>query len=275
MAEATPPEVPAQAIPAKTPGFDFMGAFKFLLSDANALNNLLIGAVMNIIPIIGPITLMGWHCEIVQRLIKRHPRPIPKLDFSDFLYFLGRGVAPFVVVLIATLPITLLVMFLMFVLMFGLALVGSTMHQQNGEPPAALIFGGIGIAFLLFFMLMLVINVVVMSALTRAELTEDIGKSLSFSHIWAYAKATWKDVIIAYIVFLPLATIVMFGGMLVVFVGIYAAIIFINVTYVHLRWQIYERYLSRGGEPIPIQTKSGPLPSESRPAAPPAAAATK
>lgn len=268
MAETTPPEVPVQAVPAKTPNFDFVGAFKFLFNDANALNNLLIGAVMNIIPIVGPIALMGWHCEILQRLIKRNPKPLPKLDFSDFLYFLGRGVAPFVVVLIATLPLILFIMLFMFGGMFGFAILQAN-FERHGQTPGPLVFGGFGIAFLVYLLVMVVINVVVMSALTRAELTEDIGKSLSFSQIWAYAKATWKDVIVAYIVFIPLGMIVMFGGMLVFFVGIYAAIIYINVTYIHLRWQVYERYLSRGGEPIPIQTKSGPLPSESRAVAAP------
>ncbi|MFO1464487.1 MAG: DUF4013 domain-containing protein [bacterium] len=269
MAENSNPESPAPTLLAKPPSIDFVGAFKFLFSNANALNNLLIGAVMNLIPIIGPIVLMGWHCEIIQRLVKRHEKPIPKLDFSDFLYFLGRGLAPFVVALIATLPLTLLIMVLMFGGMFGVALLESAFHREGGAP-GPLIAGGMGIGALLFLLLILFFNVIVSAALVRAELTEDIGKSLDLGKIWAFAKETWKDFLVAYIVFIPVAMIVMFAGMLVVFVGIYAAIILINISYVHLRWQVYERYLIRGGKAIPIQTKSGPLPSEARLAAKPA-----
>ncbi len=248
---------------------DFLGAFKFLFQDANALNNILIGAVMNLIPILGPIVLMGWHCEILQRLVKGHPKPIPKLDFNDFLYFLGRGVAPFVVTLIATLPMTLIVLVLMFAGMFGAALLGSAL-RLNEPGKEFLLFGGLALGFLLFFLLMIFFNIVVSAALVRAELTEDIGKSLDLGRVWRFARATWKDFLVAYLVFIPVAMIVMFAGMLVVFVGIYAAIILINVAYVNLRWQVYMRYLARGGEEIPIQTKSGPLPSETpRPAAPP------
>lgn len=271
MTEGTPsPAAPATRDPAQSPvaPLDFFGALKFLFQDANALNNILIGAVLNIIPIIGPIALMGWHCEIIQRLIKKHPKPIPKLDFTDLLYFLGRGVAPFVVALIATLPMTVVVMILMFAGMFGAAVLGSALHLD--EPGKEfLVLGGVAIGALLFLLLMVFFNIVVSAALVRAELTEDIGKSLDFGKVWGFAKATWKDFLIAYLVFIPVAMIVMFAGMLVVFVGIYAAIIVINVAYVNLRWQVYMRYLARGGEEIPIQTKSGPLPSETPRPAPP------
>ena len=263
-------EPQASPTPNRMRPLDFLGAFKFLFLDANALNNILLGAVMNFIPVIGPIVLMGWHCEIIQRLVKGHPRPIPKLDFNDFLYFLGRGVAPFVVTLIATLPLTLFTMVIVFGGMFGAAVLESMLRLQ-GSGRDLFFIGGMAFGFLFFFLLILFFNVVISSALVRAELTEDIGKSLDFGKIWAFARATWKDFLVAYIVFMPLAIIVMFAGMLVVFVGIYAAIIVINITYVNLRWQVYMRYLARGGEEIPIQTKSGPLPSETpRPAPTPA-----
>ncbi|KAB2840577.1 DUF4013 domain-containing protein, partial [bacterium] len=163
----------------------------------------------------------------------------------------------------------LIVMVLMFAGMFGAALLGSAL-RLNEPGKEFLLFGGLALGFLLFFLLMIFFNIVVSAALVRAELTEDIGKSLDFGKIWGFARATWKDFLVAYIVFIPVAMIVMFTGMLVVFVGIYAAIILINVAYVNLRWQVYMRYLARGGEEIPIQTKSGPLPSETpRPAPPP------
>ena len=65
-----PPTPPAE-------GLQFVAAFRFLFDQPNALLNILLAAVMQIIPIVGPIVLMGWYCEIIQRLIKRHPMPIP------------------------------------------------------------------------------------------------------------------------------------------------------------------------------------------------------
>ncbi|HEX5035352.1 MAG TPA: hypothetical protein VFW62_12810, partial [bacterium] len=74
---------------------------------------------------------------------------------------------------------------------------------------------------------------------------------------------------VVYIVVTPVFMVMMFAGMLFLFVGMYLVIVMLNFTYLHLRWQIYERYLRSGGEPIPLQTKSGPIPSETPKAAPP------
>jgi hypothetical protein len=245
-------------------GFDFLGAFRFLFDGGNVLNNLLLGAVMNLIPIVGPIMLMGWQCEILQRLLKKHSNPIPKLALDDFGYWLGRGLAPFVVVLIVAVPTVFGVVFVLFVLTFGMALIAGASAQQGGEPNAVFALAGVGISFLTYLGFMIFFGMLVTSVLIRAELTEDIGQALDFRKIWAYVRATWKDVLISQLVFIPFAFATVLGGMLLLFVGIYAAIIVIMVASLHLRWQVYERYLSRGGEAIPIQTKSGPLPSEQK-----------
>lgn len=255
--------------PAPRAGLEFMQAFRFLFDQPNALLNILLAAVMQIIPIVGPIVTMGWHCEIIQRLIKRHPMPIPKLDFSDFGYWLGRGVVPFLVIFLLTIPLTMLVMVFFFIGMFGTGMVAATMHRAGGEPSPFVIFGGIAIMILLFIAIMLPVNVLLMSALLRAELTEDFGKTLEFGKIWEFARRTWKDFVIVYIVVTPVFMVMLFAGMLFFVIGMYFVIVMLNFTYLHLRWQIYERYLQDGGEPIPLQTKSGPVPSETPRAAPP------
>lgn len=246
-----------------TRGFDFLGAFRFLFDGGNVLNNVLFGAVMNFIPIVGPIMLMGWQCEILQRLLKRHPNPIPKLTMDDFGYWLGRGLAPFVMVLIVTVPMVFLVVFVVLVLTFGMALFAGA-SQQGGDPNPLFALAGVGLTFLTYLAFMIAFSMLVTSILIRAELTEDIGQALNFQKIWAYVRATWKDVLVIQLVFIPFAFAAVLGGMILLFVGIYAAIIVIMVASLHLRWQVYERYLSRGGEEIPVQTKSGPLPSEQK-----------
>jgi hypothetical protein len=148
--------------------------------------------------------------------------------------------------------------------MFVMTLLAGAFTQQGGEPNAVFALAGVGASFLTYFGFMIFFGMLVTSTLIRAELTEDIGQSLDFRKIWAYVRATWKDVLISQLVFIPFAFAAVLGGMLMLFVGIYAAIIVIMVASLHLRWQVYERYLSRGGEAIPVQAKSGPLPSEQK-----------
>jgi hypothetical protein len=132
-----------------------------------------------------------------------------------------------------------------------------------------MVFGLIAVAAVVFLAIMLPANVLLMSALLRAELTEDFGKTLELGKIWNFAKKTWKDFVVVYIVVTPVFLVMIFAGMLFLFVGMYFVIVMLNFTYLPLRWQIYERYLRNGGEPIPLQTKSGPVPSETPKAAPP------
>jgi hypothetical protein len=265
-------QVPPPPPPASSGGLQFVAAFRFLFDQPNALLNILLAAVMQIIPIVGGIVLMGWYCEIIQRLVKRHPNPIPKLDFGDFVYWLGRGVVPFLVIFLMSLPLTFIILFVVFIGMFGFGAFFATMQRYGNEPSALLAIGGIGFMAILFLAILLPVHVLMMSALLRAELTEDFGKSFELGKIWNFAKQTWKEFLVAYIVLTPVFLIMIFAGMLLLFVGMYFVIVMLNFTYLHIRWQIYEKYLQRGGEPIPIQTKSGPLPSETpRVVAPPLA----
>ncbi|HKY62003.1 MAG TPA: DUF4013 domain-containing protein [bacterium] len=263
MENANPPPPPPSG------GIQFIQAFRFLFDQPNALINILLAAVMQIIPIVGGIVLMGWYCEIIQRLIKRHPSPIPKLDFGDFVYWLGRGVVPFLVVFLLTLPLTLVIMVVVFAGMFGGGILMASLQRSGAEPSPLFLFGGIGLMALIILAIILPMNVLLMSALLRAELTEDFGKALQLGKIWNFACRTWKDFVVVYIVVTPVFLVMMFAGMLFLFVGMYLVIVMLNFTYLHLRWQIYERYLRSGGEPIPLQTKSGPIPSETPKAAPP------
>ncbi|HEX5035113.1 MAG TPA: hypothetical protein VFW62_11600, partial [bacterium] len=128
MENANPPPPPPSG------GIQFIQAFRFLFDQPNALINILLAAVMQIIPIVGGIVLMGWYCEIIQRLIKRHPSPIPKLDFGDFVYWLGRGVVPFLVVFLLTLPLTLVIMVVVFAGMFGGGILMASLQHSGAEP---------------------------------------------------------------------------------------------------------------------------------------------
>jgi hypothetical protein len=222
-----------------------------------------------LIPIVGPIVLMGWHCEIIQRLVRRHPHPIPKLDFGDFGHYLGRGVVPFLVSFLVSLPMIIALYILIFAVAFGIAVLA----QQNVQDFTLIglgLIGGLAALFLIIIPACILIN----SFVTFAELTEDFGQSLGFSRVWAYAKRNWKVIFTAQLVFIPISFGMMVAGMAMCYFGIFPAAVMINIAYVNLHWQIYEYDLSRGGPPLPV--KYHPiLPSEQRAqAAPPPAGGT-
>ena len=237
---------------------EVMRAVKFVLSDQqNWKAHVLYAALLQfIVPIVGPITLLGWQAEISQRLVRNHPRPIPKFDFGDFMHYLQRGLTPFLVQLVVMLPMVMLWYGCFVAGMFASGLLAAAV----GIPELFPVFFGL-VAILAYFFLILFMVVFVGAFLLRAELTEDFSKSLSFGAVWRYCGATWKRSL-GYGVLLAMLT---FGmallGIVACFIGLYFVVAFMSFAGMHLRYQIYAHYLAEGGEPIelkPVQV----LPSE-------------
>lgn len=213
-------------------------------------------AVFQIIPVIGPIALQGWHAEIMQRLSHRHPQPVPKLTFNDLMPYLNRGLPAFLVALVAGGIVGLLVSVPMSCLGgVASAMLGS--HGGGGDEAAAGVLGVMGLVGLLTALIAFPMGMMIQGATLRAELTEDFGQSLKFGPIWDYVKRTWTTQLLAGFAFAFFAWLMAFGGMLMCFVGIYAMVPVLQLGAMHLRFQTYQLYLSRGGEPIPTKMPQG------------------
>jgi hypothetical protein len=235
-----------------------IAAVKFVFSSGDWKSNVLFGLVLNLIPIAGPIALCGWLAEMNQRLVRRHPEPLPKFDFADFVHYLTRGVMVFLVSLVVSLPIGFAIALVVGVAVFGGVLAGA---GTDGEP--LVIFGVWALAGLTSVVVWLVLSVFMNAAQTRVELTEDFGQALNLGKVWDYARATWATVLVKNIVFGLVAFGLILAGMLLCYVGIYPAIAVIQIAAAHLRWQVYEQYLRAGGEPIALKPPQW-IPSEAQ-----------
>jgi hypothetical protein len=245
------------AIPTYGRSVSAMEAIKFAFSTPDWTMNLLLGLVFMVIPVVGPLALQGWHAEIHQRLVRRHPQPIPKLDFSDFMHYLERGLGPFVVNLALMVPLFIVVYAFMFIA--GFASVG--IGRAANEPALIMVvlaIASLGGAAMIFFF-----SVLVNAAMTRVELTEAIGPSLSPGPMFSYGKRIWAKFFVATLVFGLLATGLIILGMLLCFIGVYPVTVALQLGSLHLRWQLYENQLAQGGESIPVKAPVQ-LPSEAR-----------
>lgn len=253
-----PPHVgSAPAIPTYARSVSAMEAIKFAFSTSDWTMNLLLGLVFMMIPIVGPLALQGWHAEIHQRLVRRHPQPIPKLDFSDFMHYLERGIGPFVVNLALMVP--LFIVFYIFMFIVGFASVG--IGRATNEPVLVIVVAtvaSLGAAAMIFLF-----SVLVNAAMTRVELTEAIGPSLSPGPMFSYGKRIWSKFFVATLAYGFLAMGLLMVGLLLCFVGMYPATVAVQLGSLHLRWQLYEYQLAQGGETITLKAPVQ-LPSEAR-----------
>jgi len=253
---STGPYRPAPPPPPLPPRVSPLAAFKFVLDSEAPLTTVLLATGLLLIPFIGQIAFLGYQAEVFQRLVRREENAMPKLATTDILPLLSRGISAFVVeyiVMSAT-------MFPAFMVIGAL-----TFLAGNGGPPSRQGLWLIAIAIAgtmacVFALVMPVWN----AAVTRVALTEDLAGSLKPKAVLSYARRTWTTVLFAYFVFSLLSTALGIAGMLACFVGCYPAIVLAQLASVHLRWQIYESQLARGGTLIPVKLRAAlpaPMPA--------------
>jgi hypothetical protein len=256
-----PPWSPEAAVPAYlTPGPDetdvsSVESFRQVFQDPEWKTNVLLALVLMMIPIVGPIALGGWMCEAHQRFIRKHPRPIPKIDFSDFGDYIKRGLPTFLSGLLIGIPIYLL----SYVFIGGAVIAGVVVANVTGEPLAGAAVGLL--ACLIAMLVMIAFSAVLNAVHTRAELTEEFSLAIKLGDVMAYTKRTfgkwlWKSISFTFLTFG-----VVIIGMLMCYIGLYPAIAVLQIAAFHQRRQIYAWYLTQGGEPIQMKDPQ-PLQSE-------------
>lgn len=245
--EAPPPPPVPQVRPMEAIRFAFA-----LLREHPA--TVLLAGLFTIIPVIGPMALNGWRAEMHQRLRLRDPRPLVPLTFNDLVARLPQGM-----------PVYLTRLVLQVVLGTVGTFVGCVMGA-GGFVLAVFVSlgGGRGADFLPVYLLWTVGTVLVIAlmalflpwmngALTRVELTEDLGQALRLDELRDYFRRTWGDTIVAIVPFALVAVALVLAGLVCFLVGAYFAVILLQVASTHLRWQLYELYLWRGGSEVPVK----------------------
>src|SRR5436190_1107158 len=134
-------------------GMHYWRSYQYIFDSPNWLMNVLLGSVCILIPGIGPILLLGYELEIVERLHGRGDIGYPDFDFGRFLNYLLRGLWVF----LAHLLISLVVVLLLVVPLFVLVLILVTAMPAGGQPSpgtlALFMFLAIVLEILLIFLL--------------------------------------------------------------------------------------------------------------------------
>lgn len=81
---------------------DFTRALTFPFDDDEWLKKLGLGVLIGLIPVVGQMTLQGWSFEIMKRVRRNDPVPLP--DWSDFGGLLGTGFKIFIAQLVYQIP---------------------------------------------------------------------------------------------------------------------------------------------------------------------------
>ncbi len=213
--------------------------------------NLLLAGVCILIPIIGPMVILGW---LITGFWGRQPTDFtafPPFDFANFGKYLERGIWPFLVAFVAGIVIAplLWIAAIPAVLFSGLA---SNNHGTAGGCFAALV---ICMMVILFAVVIIALKFLLVPLVIRATLTQDFAKAFDFQFAKQFLALTWKEIILSSLFAVVASLVLVCVGALVFCIGMYFASVVIYFCWVHLYSQIYALYLSRGGEPVPVSPK--------------------
>lgn len=224
-------------------------AFRYIIDRPGGFNNLLLITVCVLIPVIGPIILLGYQSEVVKRLLP-DPRmkDHPAFTFDRFSEYLQKGIWPFVVQLIVNAAVMFLVM-----LLGWLPMVIFTMLQV----PV------VGVIILVAVVLVGTVAGVLLA--WPAVLYALYAQKFDFPGTRGFVAAFWRTLgakaFVSVLVFWLIGTALTLVGLLLCFVGVYPAAALVQMAAAHLMVQHYRMYLDAGGTPIgeaPPATPSEP-----------------
>jgi len=228
----------------------YLRSYLFIFDSPKWALNLLFGAVCLLIPAVGPLLVQGYCFEVIEALHRRRrDTDYPEFTFEKFVPYLVRGVWPFLVGLVIMVPLG----FLFFIGFFGIG-VASAAVAGGGRGPAGNAAGVlILLMYLGFFLLLALVSFVTMPLLLRAGLIQDFAPAFALAFAKDFLGKMWVEMLLSTLFLWVTSPFVLLAGVLAFCVGYIPAAMIILLAQHHLWYQLYELYLQRGGQPIPLK----------------------
>ncbi|HET6576332.1 MAG TPA: DUF4013 domain-containing protein [Fimbriiglobus sp.] len=210
----------------------------FASKKPNGLMNLLFGSICVLIPVVGPIVLLGYRAEIAEDL-DRDPelRDYPDFDFNRFVEYLTRGIWPFLMQLIVSAGVMVLVVLV--------AAIGFVAAYAVKEPLIGVAVGGVLLIPVIF------LSILVLWPLElHTQLSGKFEFGQAFAFMTRFVKRVWGQALLAALGLWFLGTVVILLGYAALCIGAYPAMVIVGMAEQHFIGQLYRLYLDEGGVPI-------------------------
>ena len=224
---------------------DYLKPFTFFAGATGGFGNLLLCAVCNLIPVVGPIVLMGYRAEVADELVRdRRLRRHPAFDFNRFGDYLARGVWPWVYQL-------LLVVAAGVVVVAGVVAVGLAVGAVGPPDDPAVLVGGVLAGYLVVGGGLTVSAALVLWPMElHAQLSQRFAPVEAFGFAYRFQRRVWGQTLVALAVFLLGSSLLAVCGLLLCGVGVLLSAVVQFMAQQHLMTQLYRAYLLDGGEPV-------------------------
>jgi hypothetical protein len=233
-------------------GFPFRGP--------HAWPNLGLTLVCLLIPVVGPIVMMGYLVGVERALAENIDADAPKFDFGKFAFYLMRGVWPFLVGMVLGL---ILVPLIWGIMVLGMG--GGVLLQHHPWLGVVLIVA----AVLGYVALLAVYSVATAPLILKAGLQENFAAGFDLKFLGDYLKRVGLLALGIGVLMFLIAVSASLVSLCLLCVGPLVVSVLANFVYTHIQMQLYREYLARGGTAIVMKPEA---PASAFPVIPPPAA---
>ncbi len=231
-------------------GIRFLESYGYIFRSPDWMLTILFTGICQLIPIIGPMVLMGYQFQIVEALTRNPNAVYPSFSFDFFVDYLKRGLWPFLVSLVVSLALVVPIWLVVYGLLVVVFLAAASVEGEAGAVLAVLGLVVVGSAVIV---LSVGLWLVLMPMILRSGLAQDFAEAFRFDFVKSFVGKTWKEMLLCALFLTVSGWLFASAGMLLFCVGVYFAVAVISLAQAHLFYQLYQVFLSRGGKPIPLK----------------------
>jgi len=152
-------------------------AFGFVTEDEQWITKVLIGGLIQFVPLLGTIAILGYSYRVALNVARGNPRPLPA--WGEFGDFLGRGFFALVIQIVYLLPLIVLYGVFVFLTVAGAAV------AEDSEAVAG-VLGLLGLCLIpLQLVVVLVCGFASLAAIMRYLATDSLGEAFKFGEVIA------------------------------------------------------------------------------------------
>jgi hypothetical protein len=234
---------------------EYFRAYQAVLMSGNWPLNIFWGTLAffssSVVPLVGGMVWTGYLYECVEQLHHTRGTEMPDFDVNRFGDYLTRGVFPFLVQLVIWIALGVCY-FLLYPFMFAAALT----IEGVGEEHALIVLATGGVLYLFTVAAVILTPIILLAPLMlRLGLSQDLSVGFRLSWWGDFLRRMWLELVLSTMFVLTTGLIMTTLGCLLIIVGSYAAWAWVSLASAHLSWQLYDLYLARGGEPVPLKPR--------------------
>lgn len=231
------------------PQLRYLEAYTWVFESPKWLMNfVLVALIANFLPILGQMVAMGYLFNCVEEQIRAPRFGYEDLDLNKFVEYLKRGVWPWLVQLVYSLLGIPIALFCYLPMLFA------AIRLFNTRDEMWMLLGGLvmGIAYVIYIGILILINIGPIPLIFRVGITGNFRDAFQFRWALSYIRKLLPELflltLVASLISLPLLLI----GFLACFIGVWFLAGLLYFAGFRFLLQLYEIFLSRGGEPIPL-----------------------